>query len=660
MSSLATAFVAIVPSMEGFENKLKKELSKPLEKAGEEGGQKSGSIFGSVFKGLATVAAIGAGAAIAGLGATMTAGFGRLQNIERARNLLQGVGNDAETVDQVMSDALASVKGTAFGLDEAALVAANAVASGVQPGKDLERQLKLVADVASVTGSSMGDIGDIMAKVNTTNKVTNRELQQLATRGVPVYQYLAETIGVTGEEIQSMAADGKISLEMLEDALENNLGGAALKAGETTAGAFANVQASLSRVGANLLEGVFGELPNFFGSIIEALGPLEEVAKEVGAELAAAMIPAMQTLVDLLPDLLEAIIPILPSLAELLAAVIELAVAVLPVAVEILGFFIEKLTQLITWVTENKGLAMAWGVALGILAIAIKSVGLVTFIKDVIKAAVVVGKLILQLGFKTIMLIGQAVHMAVNTAATIAMTVATKAATLATKAFNLALKMNPIGIVITAVVALIAALVWFFTKTETGRALFEKFTGALRKGWETIKLAFQIVKKALGDFVGEWIRRFNIVREFFGKVVSAIPEAFTKLVERLKTIGKNIISGLLNGLKNAFTAVTDWIRGAAERVAGPFARLLGISSPSKVFMEFGENIGEGLVLGLESMEPAVESEITSLVKIPDTPDMSDLSAQQSVVNYYAAPNQSLDAEQELMKAMKRARLVAQW
>jgi hypothetical protein len=30
------------------------------------------------------------------------------------------------------------------------------------------------------------------------------------------------------------------------------------------------------------------------------------------------------------------------------------------------------------------------------------------------------------------------------------------------------------------------------------------------------------------------------------------------------------------------------------------------------------------------------------------------------VNYYAAPNQSLDSEQELFMAMKRAKVVAAW
>jgi phage-related protein len=128
----------------------------------------------------------------------------------------------------------------------------------------------------------------------------------------------------------------------------------------------------------------------------------------------------------------------------------------------------------------------------------------------------------------------------------------------------------------------------------------------------------------------------------------------------LKNIGKDIIDGLLNGLKNAFTAVTDWVKGAASSIAGGFKSLLGISSPSKVFAGFGKNIGEGLVQGMESMEGKIESQVGMLVQVPNVDRMADRVEPSRTVVYNAAPNQSLDAEQELMKAMRRARLVAQW
>mgnify|MGYP003542037410 FL=1 len=55
-------------------------------------------------------------------------------------------------------------------------------------------------------------------------------------------------------------------------------------------------------------------------------------------------------------------------------------------------------------------------------------------------------------------------------------TAKTKIATVVQKAFNYALKSNPIGIVVTAIAALVAGLIYFFTQTETGKKVWAEFT----------------------------------------------------------------------------------------------------------------------------------------------------------------------------------------
>jgi|GEM_PF-6813558 len=57
---------------------------------------------------------------------------------------------------------------------------------------------------------------------------------------------------------------------------------------------------------------------------------------------------------------------------------------------------------------------------------------------------------------------------------------ATKIATGVQAAFNLVMNANPIMLVITAIAALVAALVYFFTQTETGRRIWASFTSWLR------------------------------------------------------------------------------------------------------------------------------------------------------------------------------------
>ena len=54
-------------------------------------------------------------------------GFDRALNVERAQTKLKALGHDTKSVDAIMSNALASVKGTAFGMGDAASAAAGLI-----------------------------------------------------------------------------------------------------------------------------------------------------------------------------------------------------------------------------------------------------------------------------------------------------------------------------------------------------------------------------------------------------------------------------------------------------------------------------------------------------------------------------------------------------
>ena len=88
--------------------------------------------------------------------------------------------------EKIMENALNSVKGTSFGLGEAASTAASAVAAGVEPGKELERYLKLSGDAAAVAGVDINEMGAIFNKVQTSNKIQMGEMNQLLDRGIQI------------------------------------------------------------------------------------------------------------------------------------------------------------------------------------------------------------------------------------------------------------------------------------------------------------------------------------------------------------------------------------------------------------------------------------------------------------------------------------------
>lgn len=250
-----------------------------------------------------TKPALIAGTAMSGI--TLKKGWDRMASIDSAKVKLQALGNSAKDVKSIMDNALTSVKGTSYGLDEAATIAASAVASGVSAGKPLEKYLTNVADLAAVAGTSMGDMGYIMNKVQASGRATNQELGMLAERGLPVYEWLAKESGKTADEIFNMASRGQISSEMLQNAIEKNIGGAAKKIGsKTIRGALANFGASLARVGANFL-GSADDADSFAGKVLpllnkamDKMGGVEEAAKrwgKVAGEVFAAIVQYFQT-----------------------------------------------------------------------------------------------------------------------------------------------------------------------------------------------------------------------------------------------------------------------------------------------------------------------------------------------------------------------------
>lgn len=237
--------------------------------------------------------AVGAGAASVAVGAlvgkALTGGWGRLTGIENAEAKLRGLGHSADNVKSIMTDALAAVKGTAFGMDDAATVAATAVAAGVKPGQDLERTLKLIADAATIGGSSMGEMGAIFNKIAAGNKIQAEEANSLIDRGIPVWQLLGKTLGKTQAEVQKMASEGKIDFETFRKAMEGGMGGAALKSGETMTGTLANAIAALSRLGAEVLKGAFPKIKAVVGDAIKSFDGMGPAAKTAGEIVGRAL-----------------------------------------------------------------------------------------------------------------------------------------------------------------------------------------------------------------------------------------------------------------------------------------------------------------------------------------------------------------------------------
>lgn len=64
-------------------------------------------------------------------------------------------------------------------------------------------------------------------------------------------------------------------------------------------------------------------------------------------------------------------------------------------------------------------------------------------------------------------------------------------------------------------------------------------------------------------------------------------------------IGRNIIDGLINGLKSMVSSLGDAVVNIANGIANSFKSSLGIHSPSTLFMQYGIYTGEGYAIGID-------------------------------------------------------------
>lgn len=294
-------------------------LSGTLDKAG-------GALTKSI-----TVPALTAATAVGSI--FVAKGWQRLEAIDTAEAKLKGLGYSASDIESIMSSALTSVKGTAYGLGDAATVAVGALASGISKGEDLTRVLKTIGDVATIAGGDFQGVASVFNKVMSKGKLQGDEILQLSERGVPVLQILAKHLGVTAEEVSELASKGEIGFSTFEEAMRSAFGGAALASGESMRGTIENTWAAVSRVGAAFLEGgesgqgFFNILKPLLGELTGDIDGMSDTAGEWGAAFGGVVLEGAQAL----RELLGAFDELSPSQKRQVAELAAMAVAAGPV-----------------------------------------------------------------------------------------------------------------------------------------------------------------------------------------------------------------------------------------------------------------------------------------------------------------------------------------
>ena len=130
-------------------------------------------------------------------------------------------------------------------------------------------------------------------------------------------------------------------------------------------------------------------------------------------------------------------------------------------------------------------------------------------------------------------------------------------------------------------------------------ALFSFLAGAIEEvDWT--QLPGQIVS-AIGEFLKgyDWTEVATAVGELIGAAFKAIIEVGGTLWETLKGVGKNIMEGGFQGIKDALASVGEWIKtNIFDPFIAGFKKAFGIESPSTEMMPLGGYIIAGMLQGI--------------------------------------------------------------
>jgi phage-related protein len=133
-----------------------------------------------------------------------------------------------------------------------------------------------------------------------------------------------------------------------------------------------------------------------------------------------------------------------------------------------------------------------------------------------------------------------------------------------------------------------------------------------------------VINFIVAVFTGQWGAAWEAVKQLFRGFVQLIEGAVSLIISPLTSIkdavlnilgginlfkiGTEMIQGLINGVGSMAGSLVDKVKGAVSDAVQGAKNLLGIKSPSRVFMEIGVNTAKGMIEGMASQDAAVEKQ----------------------------------------------------
>ena len=485
-------------------------------------------VGGQLTRGITAPVGIAVGA-VGGLTAAL--GWGRLKSVDTAQAQLKGLGYNTEDVNRITGQLTKALEGGMLTMGEATSAAASGMASGVEEGKELTRYIKVLDGAVAGSNGTFDEMNQIFARVQGSGKLMTGELDMIEQRMPGFSATMAKELGVPQEKLREMVSAGEISSDEFMDIMEGFAGDMATEYAKSWEGMVQNAKAYIGIIGEQLLGGVFEQSKDSIAEFIDWMksDEVQAWAAETGQALGDAfskILSGIKTVVTWFANL--------PGPVQKFALVLGgVAVAAGPVLL-VIGTMISTIGTLVTTFGTILGVIAKIPAPLNILG------GLFRMISPLLG--------LLKVG---LLAVGGAL-----------------------KALWLTMLANPIVLIIAAVVAIVAALVWFFTQTETGKKMWSAFMDWLGQAWEWIKTTAVTVFNAVVTAITtawKWIKDTSVA--IWNGFISWIVGLWNGIIGTAKAVFLGIGTAIItawNWIKtktsDVWNAIINWIKDTWNKI----------------------------------------------------------------------------------------------
>lgn len=612
MSTIAKAYVQILPSTKGIKSELQSALGDAGGSAGKSAGASFSSGFGSAIGTVGKVALAGIGAAAAGVGAVVksaVSSFGEYEQLVGGVETLFGSSSDIVIKNAENAYKTAGMSANAY-METVTSFSASLLQS---VGGDTEAAAK-TADMA------LQDMSDNANKMGTSMESIQNAYQGFAKQNYTMLDNLKLGYGGTKSEMERLLSDAekltgvKYDISSLDDvynaihAVQENLG----ITGTTAKEAATTIQGSLSQMKAswtNVLTAMGTEGADLSGAIETFIDNIKTFAGNV--------MPVVQTAMSGLSNLVSQVAPALakeiPSMInECLPGLLEAGVQVVAALGEGL---ITSLPTLMPTITE---------VVLGLADLIVQNLPMI----------IEVGTQVLcQLAVGIAQALPELIPAVVQAIITIETTLIQNIPLLMKAAWEL---VKGLAIGIWNAVALLNEV-----PGKVIDYLKNKFIAVAPRLNEASTKFVSTIQQGISD---KWTDILNKVSGW----MDTLKQKFLEFVDRFKDIGKNIVEGIKSGISEWWDSLVSDFK---EKVAGlvkEAKEALKIGSPSRVFAnEVGRWIPEGIAMGIEKNLDVIHSAMADVTDatLANNQNMIPTIAASSVSGYSTAAK-SANAESQ--------------